>query len=94
MKLHWTGEAEQQRYDIWRYIYQENPYAALEMDECFLEATMRLCNFPELGRPGELPGTRELIPHESYRLIYEIEQEEVRILALVHTSRLWPPVAE
>jgi len=35
-----------------------------------------------------------LIPHESYRLVYEIEGETVWVLALVHTARLWPPVRE
>ena len=36
-------------------------------------------------------GTRELIPHESYRLVYEIEGTTVWVLALVHTARQWPP---
>jgi len=41
-----------------------------------------------MGRSGKIPGTRELLPHESYRLVYEIVGETV--LALVHTSRRWP----
>lgn len=44
-----------------------------------------------MGRPGQIPGTRELIPHESYRLVYEVQAGTVWILALVHTARLWPP---
>jgi hypothetical protein len=46
-----------------------------------------------LGKTGIIPGTRELIPHESYRLVYEIEQETVWILAIVHTARMWPPMS-
>ena len=48
----------------------------------------------KLGRPGTISGTHELIPHESYRLVYEIEQETVWILALVHTAKQWPLVRE
>jgi plasmid stabilization system protein ParE len=44
-----------------------------------------------MGRPGQIPGTRELIPHESYRVVYEVQADTVWILALVHTARLWPP---
>lgn len=44
-----------------------------------------------MGRPGQIPGTRELIPHESYRLVYEVLADTVWILALVHTARPWPP---
>ena len=36
-------------------------------------------------------GTRELIPHRSYRIVYEVGPETVWVLALVHTSRQWPP---
>jgi plasmid stabilization system protein ParE len=43
-----------------------------------------------MGRTGLVPGTRELIPHESYRLVYEVEGDTVWILALVHTARMWP----
>jgi plasmid stabilization system protein ParE len=44
-----------------------------------------------MGRPGQIPGTRELIPHESYRVIYEVKVDTVWTLALVHTARMWPP---
>lgn len=42
-----------------------------------------------MGRPGQIPGTRELIPHESYRLV-GVQADTVWILALVHTARQWP----
>jgi hypothetical protein len=31
-----------------------------------------------------MPGTLELIPHESYRLMYEIDGQTVWVLALAH----------
>ncbi|WP_420856699.1 type II toxin-antitoxin system RelE/ParE family toxin [Variovorax beijingensis] len=46
---------------------------------------------PLLGRAGQIPGTRELIPHESYRLVYEVRADTIWILTLVHTARQWPP---
>jgi plasmid stabilization system protein ParE len=50
----------------------------------------RLADHPPLGKSGRIPGTRELIPHESYSLVYEVDGETVWILALLHTARLWP----
>ena len=92
MRVIWTPEAQQDRTDVWDYIAADNPHAAVQMDELFSNAAARLANHPMLGRSGKIPGTRELIPHESYRLVYEIELETVWVLALVHTSRQWPPV--
>ena len=43
---------------------------------------------------AESAGTRELVAHESYRLVYEIDGSTVWVLALVHTARRWPPVTE
>lgn len=91
MKVFWASVAEQDRADIIDYISQDNPLAAVRMDELFAEAASRLAEHPLLGKTGLIPGTRELIPHESYRLIYEVQDNTVWILALVHTARVWPP---
>ncbi|NWA23446.1 type II toxin-antitoxin system RelE/ParE family toxin [Pseudomonas gingeri] len=90
MSVIWTPEAQQDRLEIWEYIATESPYAAARLDELFSAAANRLTTHPEMGRPGTVPGTRELIPHENYRLVYEINSEVIWILALVHTARLWP----
>jgi addiction module RelE/StbE family toxin len=92
MRVVWTPEAQQDRFDIWESIAGDDPGAAARMDELFSDAAARLEDYPELGRAGAISGTHELIPHESYRLVYEIEREAVWILALVHTARQWPPV--
>ncbi|MBK9572352.1 MAG: type II toxin-antitoxin system RelE/ParE family toxin [Rhodoferax sp.] len=91
MRVFWAPQAQQDRSDIWDYIAADNPRAAVRMDELFSEAAARLVEHPKLGRAGRIAGTRELIPHESYRLVYEIERETVWILALVHTARQWLP---
>lgn len=91
MKVIWTPEAEQDRAEIWAYIAADNPVAAVSMDDLFSNAANRLAAYPQLGKEGLMPGTRELIAHESYRLVYEIDGGIVWILALVSTARLWPP---
>lgn len=94
MKVRWMAAAKQDRADIVDYIAVESPRAAIKMEQLFSETAAKLGNFPMLGRIGKIPGTRELIPHESYRLVYEVDEatETVWVLALVHTARQWPPV--
>ena len=83
--------AEQDRTDISDYISQDNPLAAIQMDELFADAADRLADHPNFGKAGPISGTREMIPHESCRLVYEVQDNTVWILALVHTARMWPP---
>ena len=94
MRVVWTPEAEQDRDEVWEYIAADSVAAAALMDELFSDTAARLVDFPELGRPGKIAGTRELIPHENYRLVYEIDGDTVWMLALVHTARLWPPLRD
>ncbi|AMP07457.1 type II toxin-antitoxin system RelE/ParE family toxin [Collimonas pratensis] len=91
MNVHWVCEAEQDRSDILDYIAEQDLAAAIKMDELFSQAARNLAQFPFSGKAGSVPGTRELIPHESYRLLYEIIDDSVWILALVHTAQQWPP---
>jgi toxin ParE1/3/4 len=91
VRVIWTPEALQDRADIWDYIELDNPTAAVRMDALFSDSANRLTEHPKLGKPGRIPGTRELIVHESYRLVYEIQNETVWLLVLIHTARQWPP---
>ena len=91
MKVRWSEDAERDRDDIIQFIWIDNPAAAYRMNDTFNIAVDRLKEFPRMGRAGALSGTRELIPHASYRLVYEISDDEIIIHAVVHTARRWPP---
>ena len=94
MRVVCTPEAQQDRTDVWDYIAADNPRAAARMDEIFSDVAVRLAQHPMPGKVGTIPGTREVIPHESYRLVYQIDGDTVWILTLVHTARQWPPVRD
>jgi plasmid stabilization system protein ParE len=64
------------------------------LDQLFSDAAAGLADFPMLGHEGEVAGTRELTPHRSYRLVYEVIADTVWILVLIHTARQWPPLRD
>lgn len=92
MKLFWTLEAIQDRDEIYDYIEADNPVAALALDELFSEKASRLVDHPDLGRPGRIAGTRELVAHQHYVLVYDVAGDLVRVLRVLHTARQWPPI--
>ncbi len=91
MKVEWTAGAKHDLKEIINYIALTNPQAAQRMNDRFHAAAALLRSSPYAGKLGALSSTREFISHPSYRMLYQIRGETVSILALVHTSRQWPP---
>jgi addiction module RelE/StbE family toxin len=88
VRLFWTQPALDDRRAIYGTIEADNPTAALDLDELLSEKAARLLDHPELGRPGRVKGTRELVAHRNYILIYDVAGDMVRVL---HAARMWPP---
>jgi len=91
VKLVWTRPAHADRKKIREYIAQHAPAAALALDELFAEKAGRLVDHPGLGRPGRVAGTRELVAHQNYILVYDVAGDLVRVLRVLHAARQWPP---
>ncbi len=94
MRLVWARPASADRKEIREYIAQTNPAAALALDELISEKASRLVDHPDLGRPGCVAGTRELVAHQNYLLIYDTTDDWVRILRVLDVARQRPPVRE
>ena len=94
MKVRWSPEAEQDRWEITDYIAADNPAAAEKISRLFDRALDRIGRFPLSAREGLVPNSRELIPHPSYRIVYEIRGDTIWVAALFHTARQWPPVED
>lgn len=92
MKVIWTPGAVRDREDIWYYIFKKNRRAAVKMDGIFSKTASLLATNPRLGRIGAISGTREIIPHKNYKIIYEVAEDIIWILAVVHVARQWPPL--
>jgi addiction module RelE/StbE family toxin len=91
VKLVWTRQARIDRKEIREYIAEDNAAAALALDELFSEKAVRLADHSNLGRPGRVPATRELVVHQNYILIYDVANDTVRVLRVLHAARQWPP---
>lgn len=92
MEIIWRQAAVNDLAAIHDYIAQDSPGAAAEVATELRAATQRLADYPSLlGRAGRVDGTRELVLTDlPYIIVFRIRDEQIRILALIHTSRLWP----
>ena len=81
MKIIWSPEARTDLREIVLYLSDKNPYAAKGLYERIENTASELIDNPYIGRPGRVPGTRELvITNTSYILPYQIRQNRIEIL--------------
>lgn len=90
MEVLWLKEAIQDLKEIGQFIEADDPAAAYRVLTKIETSGNSLLHNPHLGRPGRVDKTRELIvPGLPYILPYYIKGKQIRILAVMHTSRKW-----
>ena len=90
-KLEWTVPALNDLVAAGEYIAQKNPKAARRMAGRVKEAVEYLRDHPNMGRPGRLSDTKELVVSGTPLIaVYWIRKGAVQILRLLHHARRWP----
>ena len=88
----WSPEAIADLAALRGYIAQDDPAAAQRVAlHIIRNVETLLASSPEMGRPGRVPGTRELvIPRTPYIVPYRLIGNTIQILRVFHSARRWP----
>jgi toxin ParE1/3/4 len=91
MRVKWLRKALSNLDDEARYISIEDPVAASVVANRIFDAVNVLIEQPNLGKPGRISGTRELVVSKTrYVVPYRVRAETIEILRVFHTSRRLP----
>ena len=89
-RLEWKKQARHDLIKIVEYIAEDNPDAADKLADDIEGKAQGLRERPELYRAGRKRGTREMVVHPNYIVIYRVRKESVEILRVKHTAQQWP----
>ena len=90
MNILWLATAERDLNALVDYIATDNSKVALHIFATIRRTVEKLKTYPFLGREGRVERTRELVvPNLPFIVVYVVARE-IRILAVLHTSRKWP----
>jgi toxin ParE1/3/4 len=87
-QIRWTTEASDQLVAAVKHIQEDNPTAGQNVAQTVIERIEQLMEFPGMGRPGEVKGTRELVS-APYVVVYRYTDEIVEILHIWHGAQDW-----
>jgi len=90
----WTEQAARQLDQAHDYIaLSSSEEVAARITMHIVASVQRLAAFPTSGRPGRVPGTRELVISNSpFIAAYTIDKTRIVILALYQGAQQWPQV--
>jgi toxin ParE1/3/4 len=91
MKVRWSPEAASDLIGIVQYVRQDKSDAALRVGRAIYKAIAQLREFPNLGRSGRVPGTRELpVQPLPFLVVYRLKEDAVEIARILHGAQRWP----
>ena len=91
MKIVWSRRALSHLIYIRQHIEQDSERNAALAASRILEAVDLLQRHPEIGRPGRVVGTRELVvPQTPYVIPYRVRRERLELIAVFHGRQKWP----
>jgi toxin ParE1/3/4 len=88
----WSPEAIADLTALRAYISQDDPAAAQRVVLHIIHNVEELLSSNlEMGRPGRVSGTRELvIPKTPFIVPYRVQGNAIQILRVFHGARRWP----
>jgi toxin ParE1/3/4 len=86
----WSKGALRDLEGIVTYIAADKEAAAEHLRERIEQSVLPAAEHPYLFRPGKRSGTREIVAHPNYIVVYRILEDRIRVVAVVHTRRRYP----
>ena len=88
MRLLWTPIAADDLESIYEYLSERHPTFTQSTVRLLYDTVRSLRKFPERGRLGDAPGTRELIlPRLPYIIVYRVTAEIVEVIRILHSAQ-------
>ena len=91
MRILWSRRAIANLTALRDYIAEDSPASAATVAQRVLKTVELLAKQPQIGRPGRIAGTRELIvPGTPYIVPYRVRGDQLELIAVFHGRQNWP----
>lgn len=90
LAIRWRVAARDDLDQIVTHIAEDSPWAALDMFELIESSVIPAALNPYLFRIGREPGTREIVAHPNYIVVYRLIDGCVEVVNVVHARQQYP----
>lgn len=86
----WRAAARRALTQIIRFIAAEDPAAARRMKMVIESAILPAADHPYMFRAGRVAGTREIVAHPNYIVVYRVTDTRLEVVSIVHARQHYP----
>ena len=90
LDLTWRPSARARPASVVDYIAARDPFAAQRIKNLIDDHIALARTVPGMGRPGRVKGTRELIVHPNYIVVYGHDDDTLTVLRILHARQRYP----
>lgn len=90
LPIMWRASAREDLTQLIGYIAEQNPAAARAMLTRLESAILPAAEHPYLYRAGRVLGTREVVAHPNYVLVYRVTVDCVEVVNVLHARQEYP----
>ena len=88
--VRWSEEATTDLVEIIDYIEQRNVVAAKSLLAAIVQSAENLPRMPYVFRLGRVVGTRKIVVHPNYIVVYQVGDEAIDVLRILHSRQQYP----
>jgi toxin ParE1/3/4 len=90
LKIIWSARAREQVAELIAYIAEHDQIAARNLRRRLEDVVQPLAEHPYMFRLGRVPGTREIVAHPNYLIVYRVLSDRIDITAVHHARQEYP----
>lgn len=90
LEIRWKSSARAGLVKMITRIAQDSPDAAQRMRDLLEAAILPAAEHPKIFREGRVKGTREVIAHPNYLLVYRERADCIEVIKVMHARQLYP----
>lgn len=90
LPISWSAAALDDLDNITDYIANFDVHAAVDMHDLIESSVLPASGYPYLYKQGRVPGTREIVAHPNYIIVYEVRADCIEVVSVLHARQEYP----
>jgi toxin ParE1/3/4 len=86
----WRPQAIENLVEIIGYISERNFQAANDLHNEIEHVVSNIPQHPYLYKIGRVAGTREIVVHPNYIVIYQVTESAIEVVSILHSRQQYP----